>query len=413
MTTQIHVHETAVDSARPRRRPFGPAAAVLAGLAAIGMSLWSALNNDVTYALGGLETAGAGGVSVWDVFVARPVAYRLIIALLDLPVPGGAPLTTAHEIVRLGAYVLVAGVAFVLYLGLRRFVTEPAAAVTAVATGLTLIVAPQWHFLEPDWVAGLVAVLAVGAACAPRQVWLGAVLGGFAAFLAVAVKLATFPLALLALLLVALVSRRRAAWAAAATVGFTVIWYLATRTFLPWEWTWLNDQAHLIVNAPVHQGIRWHDIERMLIAIGEVAVLSPIVAVAPAAAAVLVRRLDPGRPRWIGAGIAVLAAGMSVASAYGQGEFFMYHFAAVPVFAAGVVGAAFGLSPGARTPLVMTTGLAAVASFFLLRQAPEWRHDNVTFVAVGYAVIAVTGAVVAGRPARWRAPATLGAVVLS
>src|SRR5689334_10740344 len=264
MTTQIHVLEHVASRAgsttsRSRLRLAGLGAVVVAAVAAMGMSLWSALNNDVTYALGGIATAGRGGVSVWDVFIARPVAYRLLMALLDLPVPDGASLSTAHVITHLGADLLAAGVAVVLFLGLRRSLNARAGALVAAATGLALIVAPPWHFLEPDWVAALVAVLAVGAALAPRRLWLGALLGGFAAFLAIAVKLATFPLAALALLLVAVLDRRRAAWATGAMLGLTAIWYFATRHVLPWETLWLADQANLVANSPIHHGIRWHD----------------------------------------------------------------------------------------------------------------------------------------------------------
>ncbi|MCM4084582.1 hypothetical protein [Paractinoplanes hotanensis] len=420
MTTQIHVldHVTTRPGSGPSRsrlRLSGLIAAALAAIVAVGMSLWPALNNDVTYALGGIETAGRGGVSVWDVFIARPVAYRLLMALLGALVPDGASLSTAHLITHLGGDLLVAGVAVVLFLGLRRSLNARAGALVAAATGLALIVSPPWHFLEPDWVAALLAVLAVGAALAPRRLWLGAVLGGFAAFLAIAVKLATFPLAVLALLLVGVLDRRRAAWAGAAMLGLTVIWYAATKHFLPWETLWLADQANLVANSPIHHGIRWHDIHRLLVGLGDVTLLSPIVAVAPAAAAALVRRVAPGRPRWIATAIAVVAAGLVLASAYGQGEFFMYHFAAVPVLAAGVWAAAFALGPAARTPLLVSTVVVAAASFVLLRRPPEWRHDNVTAVTLTFAALAVVTAIVTwrnhGRAAR-PAPTAAGALAL-
>ena len=56
----------------------------------------------MTYALGGIETAGRGGVSVWDVFVARPAAYRLLMVWLDLPVPDGASLVVARILLGVG-----------------------------------------------------------------------------------------------------------------------------------------------------------------------------------------------------------------------------------------------------------------------------------------------------------------------
>ncbi|GID29012.1 hypothetical protein [Paractinoplanes brasiliensis] len=411
MTTQI----TPPGPVGSPRRLTGWAVAALAAVAAFGASLWSALNNDVTYALGGMETAGKTGVSIWDVFVARPVAYRLLLAVLDAPV-AHAPLRVAHAVIRFETALLVVGVAAVLFFGMRRYLDVRAAAAVSAAAGLALIIAPQWHFLEPDWVAAMFAVLAVGAACAPRRVWVGALLGGFAAFLAIAVKLATVPITLLALVLVGVLSVRRAAWAAVAAAGSAVLWYAATKRFLPWEWTWLDDQANLVADSPIHHGLRWEDFHLLLVGLGDVALLSPVVAVAPAAAAALIRRLPPGRPRWIGAAVAVVAGGLSVASAYGQGEFYMYHYAVVPVLAAAVWGVAFALCPGARTSLFVTTVVFAVASFVLLAQPPEWRLDNVTPVSLSYLVFAVLAAVATWaleRRATPLVPPQAGAIALT
>jgi hypothetical protein len=361
------------------------------------MTWWSSLNGDVTYALGGIATAGRGGVSIWDVFVARPLAYRLLVGGLDAGrtvLVGDSALTVSHLVVRVQAGLLVLAVAAVLFLGVRRFLGNRPAAVIAAATGLALVLAPPWHFLEPDWAAALAGVLAVGAACAPRRIWVGALLGGCAAFLTVAVKLATAPIGLLALLLVAVLSRRRAGWAAVVTAAVTVAWYVLTEQFLPWEWWWLRDQASLVGQSPIHHGLRWRDAYHLRDALGNVAIVSPVVAVAPAAVAALIRRLPPGRGRWFAAGFAVVAAGMSVASAYGQGEFFMYHFAVVPVLAAAVWGAAFGLCAPARVPLVVATVLVAVPSVVLLRLPADWRLHNLPPVIAGLALAAAVAAAV-------------------
>src|ERR1700754_619426 len=161
-------------------RTVGLAMAGVAALATIAVASLSALNGDVRYALGGLETSGKGGVSLWDIFVSRPLAYKLLMAGLDkvrlLLVDGSS--NTTNLVLRIETYVLVVGVIVVLFLGVRRVAGRRAAAGIAGATGLALLVAPPWHFLEPDWVAALVAVLAVGAACAPRRPWLGALPAG-------------------------------------------------------------------------------------------------------------------------------------------------------------------------------------------------------------------------------------------
>jgi hypothetical protein len=375
------------------RRAVGPAAVVVSSVAAVAvvvLALRSNVNGDVTYALGGLETAGKGGVSVWDVFIARPVAYKLMIAALDGArrlLVGDTSLSTEHLVLRLETYLVILGVAVVLFLGVRRVAGRAAAAGTATATGLALVVAPPWHFLEPDWVAPLCGVLAVGAAVLSRRLWPGVLLGGFATMLVVAVKLATFPVALLALLIVAVLDRRRAAWTTLSAAVFVALWYLATRNLLPWEWTWLRDQANLVHNSPIHHGLRLTDLRRLFIAVGDVAVLSPLVVLAPAAATALIRRLPAGRPQWLGVTVALAAGLLSVLSAYGQGEFYMYHFAAVPVLAAGVCGAAFTLVPSLRLPLAGATLAVTVLSLALLRLPAGWRHTHAGKVAIAYALI--------------------------
>ncbi|MCU7726246.1 hypothetical protein ODJ79_21165 [Actinoplanes sp. KI2] len=379
---------------RAARPALGRAAVIVLAatvvLAAVVLAIRTNVNGDVTYALGGLETAGRGGVSVWDIFIARPVVYKLLIAALDGGrhlLVGDSSLPTADLVIRLETYVLIVGVAVVLLLGVRRVAGLPAAAGIATATGLALIVAPPWHFLEPDWVAPFCGVLAVGAALLPRRVWLGALLGGFATMLVVAVKLATFPVALLTLLVVALFDRRRAAWVALSAAVFVALWYVATMHFLPWEWTWLRDQANLVHGSPIHHGIRRSDLHKLFIALGDVAVLSPIVVLAPAAAVALIHRLPAGRSRSLGVAVALVAGLLSVLSGYAQGEFFAYHFAVVPILAAGVGGAAFALVPAVRWALALATAAVTALSLALLRLPAGWRHAHVGRVALAYALI--------------------------
>jgi hypothetical protein len=382
---------------------------VLAVVPGFVLALRTALNNDVTYALGGIETAGRGGVSIWDVFVARPVAYRLLLDSLDQGrsiIAGDASLTVRHVVIRLETDVLIIAVGTVLFFGLRRYLGRWPAAAIALATTAALLISPPWHFLEPDWVAALAGVLAVAAACAPRSTWVGAVLGAFAVVGTIAVKLATAPIGLLALLLVAALSPRRAVRAAGISVVLAVAWYLVTKRFLPWEWVWLKDQANLVQHSPIHHAPRWQDVRLLLEGVGNVAIISPLVAMAPAAATALIRRSQPGRKRWFWAGYALLIAGLSVASAYGQGEFFMYHFAIVPVVAAGVWGAAYGLCDSARVPLVAGTVIVTVASAVLLRMPAQWRLHHLHVAAAAYTMVAIAAAVSvhyakSARPTKW------------
>ncbi|MFC7275953.1 hypothetical protein ACFQS1_18325 [Paractinoplanes rhizophilus] len=396
-------------------RTAGVAAAALAAVAAIVVAARPDLNGDVRYALGCLETAGRGGVSIWDIFVSRPLAYKLLMAALDkgrVLLVGESSANTTNLVLRIETYVVVVAVIAVLFLGVRRVAGRPAAAGIAGATGLALIVAPPWHFLEPDWVAALAAALAVGAACAPRRRWLGALLAGPAAMLVVAVKTSTFPIALIALLVIAVLDRRRAAWTTLSTVVCVALWYLLTKHFQPWEWTWLSDLANLVHIEP--QGIHVADLRKLRFAVGDAAVLSPILVLAPAAAAALVRR-ETGRRRWAGVAVAVVAGGLSLAPAYGQGEFFNYHFATTVVLAAAVCGAAFALCPGIRLPLAAATVLVTGASLVLLRQPASWRLAHSGAVVWAYeiaaALLAVAAWFLAGRT-RLSLPWPAGVVVL-
>jgi hypothetical protein len=384
-------------------RPWGLIVAGAVALAAAALAGLAALNGDVTYALGGMETAGRGGVSVWDVFVARPLAYRLMLGALDIS--GSHDMAFTHRLIRVEADLVIVAVAVLLHFGLRRHLDRRVAAGIAAATGAALVIAPPWHFLEPDWMAALAAVVAVGAGLAPRRHWLGALLGGLAAVLVVAVKLATFPITLIALIAIAVLSRRRAVWVTVATGVLAVVWYATTKHFLPWEWIWLGDQANLVADSPIHHGLRWKDFQELWRGIGDVTVLSPVVAAAPAAFAALIRRLPGTRERLLGAGVAVAVSGLSVASAYGQAEYYMYHFAIVPVLATAVWGAAFALCPGARLPLAGATLILAAVSFVALRQPAGRRLAHFELVENAYLLAAVITAVfvwfVAMRPLPW------------
>jgi hypothetical protein len=376
-------------------RTAGAATAVLAAVAAMVVAGLANLNGDVRYALGTLETATRGGVNFWDIFVSRPLGYKIFMAALDegrVLVVGETASDTTNYVIRAETYLLVLAVVAVLFVGIRRVSGVPGAAGIAGATGLALIVAPPWHFLEPDWVAALAGALAVGAACAPRRWWVGALLAGPVAMLVVAVKASTFPIALIALLIIAVYDRRRAAWTLLSTAVLTGIWFYLVRHFEPWEWIWLGDLANLVHSAP--QRIYKDELIKLRDAIGDAAVLTPVLVLGPAAAVALIRRETGGR-RWFGAVIAVLAAGFSLAPAYGQGEFFNYHFASSVVLAAGTCGAAFALCPGFRMPLVVAALIATGASLVLLRQPAPWRLEHATTVVWTYEGAAVVLAVAA------------------
>ena len=366
-------------------------------LAAVATSVRVALNGDVTYVLGSIRAAGLGGVGLSDVFVVRPYLYRLIISGLD----HGRQLVTPHQaswlgetVVRLEANLVVAAVAILLYAALRRrSSTESFAAPVVLAVSAALMLSQTWSFLQPDWIATLAAVLAVGVVLFPRRAWIGVVLGSFAVWSAVAVKTPTVAWAAIALIAIAWVSWRRAFATGVGAVLVTGVWYLLTKTFQPWEITWLKDQAAMARNSPLNHGLQLKDLGHLAQLTVNVAVVNPIVVVAPAAAALSIKRAS-GR-RWLAVVSLIAVAGLSVASPYAQGQWFMYHFAGMPVVAAALWGVALGRRSGARLALLVSPLIAGAFSLWAMRQPLAWRTDHLTFVALIVTALALLAVVVA------------------
>lgn len=362
------------------------------------------LNGDVHYVLGGLRTAelgGAGGAA--DIFVARPLAYRLLIDLLD----GGRALITddgtsmlTQRIIRAEAIVLVGLVGLLVYAGLRRHLRRNSAMLIAYAVGVTFAFAPPFHFLEPDWAGALAATAAVGAALAPRWTGLGVAAGGVLLWLAVAMKVATAPYALIAIGVIAVFAWRRAALAWAVAMALVVCWTFVTSAFMPWETMWLNDMIDLVHTSPLYHGLVWEDIELLTHGVVNAAVISPIVVLLPASLVVLIRSCRGPWRRLLATVASICAVALAVGPAYGQGEWFQYHFAGLPVLAAGCWAAALTVTRSAlvRWILVLTALAAGVASVMLLPEPVAWRHEHYgdvawSYVAAGFGCALVVAAV--------------------
>lgn len=400
-----------------RRRWLRVLAFAVPVLVAIAVTRW-ALNGDVHYVLGGLRTAGRGGAGgPAEIFVARPFAYRLLIDILD---DGRALITAdgtsmvAQRIIRAEAVLLVAAVALLLYAGLRRHLRRPSAVLVAYAVGVTLAIAPPFHFLEPDWAGALAATAAVGGALVTRYWLVGMLAGGVLLWLTVAMKVATAPLALLALGVIAVFSIRRAALAGGLAVGLLVAWTFATRAWMPWEEMWLNDMIRLVQNSPLHRGVRWDDVEPLTDGIVNAAIVSPIVVLIPASLVVLVRACRGTWHRLLAAVLGIGAVALAIGPAYGQGEWFQYHFAGLPVLAAGCWAAALGATRNAsvRWTLVLAALAAGIAGALLLPAPTAWRNahfGDVTVAVVAASVGCVLLVAVAGR---WSSRAS-GASVLA
>ncbi|MDQ0377981.1 hypothetical protein [Amycolatopsis thermophila] len=363
---------------------------VWAGVAALPVALtvaWIGLGFDVRYVLGGLRVTG-GSTDVW---VDRPLAYRWLMDGLGAVDVGSVG--TGEGLVRLVALAFVAGAAWWLRAGLTRWVRPGEASAVAAAVGLALALAPNWDFLQPEWVAAVFAVAAVGAALTPST----AVLAGLLLALAVLVKYTTLPTALIALGVVAVLDRRRALVAGAtAVVSGAALFGLSLLAPREWRWlreAWLFDEAASRSAGAV-----------VRLAANE-AVLVPMVALLPASLVVLLR---VSRRRWTWLVLTVLAVAAVLGAAVVQGQWAQYHLAALVPFAAALWALAIArwtLVHG-RPPwtLVGATVVVLFAARVFLGASFAWRsgHGLVAFGLLGGLVVlsALACAVEPGRHGR-------------
>lgn len=371
-------------------------AAVVPFIVALAIAGRARLNGDVTYAFGGMRAAAKGGVGIGDLFIARPYAYRVLISLLDdvrAAVTSEATSATAEWAIRLGMCVIVVLVGALLYAGLRRYMSGNASGIVAVIVTGSMLVAPPWHFLEPDWVGAVVGVAVVGLTLWPRAAWLGVVLGSVAVWLTIAMKTATFTWGLIGLVAVALLAWRRALGALIGGLLLTAGWVGWMKLTGSWEWIWLRDQAKLVDDSPLNHGLQVADLAHLGKALVNVAVVSPIMVGAAPAAALLIVRQDGARRRWRAAAILALVAVLSVGSAYGQGEWFMYHFAGTPIVAAALWALALVRPSRARWALIGTVVAASGFSIWAMAQPLAWRLHHLSVAAAVIAAIAVVGLV--------------------
>lgn len=335
---------------------------VAAGLATAAL-LGYLVNGNIRYEVGVVRVSGH---SAADTFTHRPIAFRLLSAAQSwLPelvsTAAGPPGSWTRVWVfeagfRLTAGVLSAAAASLLWAGLRRHRTPVAWAYPLAAYAALMFTAPATG--EPDWMAALLAVAAVGAGLTLRPGTGGAAAGVLLASSAL-VKISTAPVAAAALLMLWAIDRRRG-WSAllaavsAGLLGIGLIWWLAPfeigwlldiRALQPDPWTWENaaDAGHYLVNLAA----RW-----------------PTVALLPAFF-VGARRAEA----WTaGAGLALTGLGIVY-----QGQYFVYHALGLVVLSAVLAVRTVRRSRAAlRWPLLALTAWTLV--LFALPSA--WRTEH-------------------------------------
>ncbi|MBI3751118.1 MAG: hypothetical protein HY263_05615 [Chloroflexi bacterium] len=325
------------------RSSRGPALAiaVVVGLIASLLSLRVGLNGEVQFVLGSLSSHEAAGATFVDTFASRPIAYRLIFSGIgDVlgPLTGAA---SGHAIfeaaLRLLAIAACGGAAFVLRRALEPRLGRAESIAVALAAAFALAFPPAWDFLQPEWVASLVVVLAIPAALLPRRASVAGAVSGLLVALAVAVKLGTLPLAPLAILLIWLLDRRRAVAATVGAAAWGLAWLGLVLFVVPFERDWMLDLSRLNPNSPLRARLNVRDAIDALESLGNQVALVPIIAGAPAAILTLARIA----PRWRDRAGIVLAGGAALALACGplvlQAEWILYHLTPVAPLAAGLV----------------------------------------------------------------------------
>ncbi len=240
---------------------------VAAGLATFAL-LGYLVNGNIRYEVGVVRVSG---YSAAETFTHRPIVFRLFSAAQSwLPElvssaaggPGSWQRVWVFEAgFRLMAAVLAAAAASLLWRGLRRRWASMAWAYALAAYAALMFTAPATG--EPDWMAALLAVAAVGAGLMVRAGSGGTVAGVLLA-LAALVKISTLPVAAAGLLILWAIDRRRGwlAMVAAMLSGllavaliwwlapFEISWLLDIRALQPDPWTWENatEAGHYLMN---------------------------------------------------------------------------------------------------------------------------------------------------------------------
>ncbi|WP_143266137.1 MULTISPECIES: hypothetical protein [Amycolatopsis] len=373
---------------RARRKPIrGWVWAAVAALPVALTASWIGLGHDVRYVLGGLDVSPFGATGT---FVHRPLAYRWLAEGLSVFDVGSVGV--GEGLIRLVALAFVAGAAWWLRAGLRQRLPSGEASAVAAAVGLALALAPNWDFLQPEWVAALFGVAAIGAALRTSSV-----LGGLLLALAVLVKYTTLPTALIALGVIAVLDRRRALVAGVTAVvsGFALF---GLSLLAPREWRWLRE-AWLLDEGAVR------DFGAVVKFAANEAMLVPLVALLPASLVVLVR---VSRRRWAWPVLTVLALALVLGAAVIQGQWFQYHLAAWVPLAAGLwaLAAARWTLVHGRPPwtLVGATVVVLFAARVCLGASFDWRsgHGALAYgLLAGLVVVAMLAcAVEPGRGGR-------------
>ena len=377
---------------------------VAVGVVLLTASLLLGLNGDVQYVIGGMRVAVGpdGALTGVDTFTHRPLVYRAFIlgltgflGLLQLSPAGQVPFEISARLV---AATLSLAAGMLLFLGVRPRLGAVHAGAVALAVTASLALAPNWDLLQAEWLGCLLAVLAVALALLPASRLIAGALGGLLLVLAAAAKLSTAPYALIGLLAIAALDRRRTipVVLGGATFGLAFVGLLLV---VPHELRWLRDTVTLSLGSPLHTATNWG---LMASALGSKAATSPVLIVAPASLVVLLRLVRQRSRWWLVIG-ALLVFALAAAPLVAQKEAYLYRLSILPVAGAALVAfAAVELwSTGGRFPWWVIGALAVVSGIAaILLSLPT----DVRTAQTGSLLAVVGGLTVALAVAAWFIP---------
>ncbi|WP_103355037.1 hypothetical protein [Amycolatopsis sp. CA-128772] len=377
---------------------------------------WTGLNHDVRFVLGTLETAGRAGLSPSEVFVHRPMAYRLMLALGDagsaLPVPG------REAVVGVLALVAVLLVSLLLRAGLLRYRPAGEATAVAAATGVALALAPNWDFLQPEWLAVVFAAGGVGAALRIRRPLPAALFGGVLLALTVLVKYTTAPTAVVALGVIAVLDRRRALLTGVLAAPICAGLFGLTVLVEPREWRWFGELSALNGGSPLSRGWAAGDVQALAGTVLNEALAVPMVALLPVSVAVLARLAPDRRARLAWVVLPAAAVLVVLAAVVLQGQWFQYHLAALPPFAAALGGLALARwsaeHGGPPRALVLPALALGVGIPIVSSATTDWRlaHGTPVYAALVLLVLAAGWLALRDRGRAWPVLASLSALAV-
>ncbi|MFF6993602.1 hypothetical protein ACFY93_01360 [Streptomyces sp. NPDC008313] len=376
-----------------RSRLWWPAVALPAALAVAYTVATRRLTGDLHHVLAALRTGGEAGYSPSEVFTHRPYFYRWFVAGLDTLTFGSGGTAVRETVMEAAGVLLAAAAALALYTALRRRVSGREAAFTAGATGLALALAPRNDFLQPEWAAVVLTVVAVAAALGPARPWRGALYAALPLGLAVMMKYSTAATAAIGVLLVYTVDRGRAVRAALAAVPGAVALFGLSLLGGTHEWQWTGDMPRINQSALGRTGVHpGHVLGRTVDFLADRAVESPVLLLLPGALLLLLARVR-GRGRRTELALVAVAAGLGAqAVVVVQGNWFLYHGAQMPVLAAALWGLAVGGARRSPPWCFAAVTLLYGALPVLYARAPEGAQRPYVVWAAGLLALLAVGA---------------------